>query len=116
MSGLGSYQAGLAAEDTVARHYARHGYTERTRRWRGPSGEIDFIAEGNGQIVFVEVKHAASHAIAATRITPAKTARLFAAGAEYLAAMELSLDTDCRIDAALVDRLGRIEVVENILA
>ena len=34
------YHAGVAAEDSVARHYAARGFTVAARRWRGKAGEV----------------------------------------------------------------------------
>ncbi|MFV0245290.1 MAG: YraN family protein [Qingshengfaniella sp.] len=113
MSGYGSHQAGLAAEEAVARAYVDLGYGERARRWRGPSGEIDFIAEKAGKLVFVEVKYARDHATAAARVNRAKAARLMAAAAGYLAAEGLSQDTECALDVALVDPMGRVELLRD---
>ena len=38
MSGTTSYHAGVAAEDCVARHYAKSGHAIAARRWRGKAG------------------------------------------------------------------------------
>lgn len=116
MTGLVSYLSGLSAEDAVAAHYRDAGYREQARRWRGQGCELDLVMRGHGLVVFVEVKRGRSHAAAAARIGPRQAQRLTEAAAEYLAGLPDGQDTDCRFDAALVDRQGRIELIENALA
>ncbi len=116
MSGTTSYHAGLAAEDSVARHYSRAGLTIVGRRWRGQGGEIDVIARDGDETVFVEVKKSDSHAAAALRITAKQTRRLFDCANEYMGTLPNGLLSSVRFDVALVDEVGRIEVIENALA
>jgi putative endonuclease len=113
MSGLISYRAGLAAEDSVARHYSNTGGVMLASRWRGASGEIDLIMRDGAGIVFVEVKKAATHAEAALRVTRRQMARIYAAAAEFLAGEPAGQATESRFDVALMDSYGRIEVLEN---
>ena len=103
------YHKGAAAEDAVVRHYARLGYTVLHRRWRGRAGEIDLVCRGPGGLVFVEVKSARSFDAALSRIRPRQIARICASAAEYAGG---SL-TEMRFDAALMDRAGRLRVIEN---
>jgi putative endonuclease len=67
-------------------------------------------------IVFVEVKQSRTHDLAATHISQAQIGRIFATVDEFVAGEPKGLLTDVRIDLALVDGLGRIEVVENAFA
>ena len=114
-----AHHTGRAAEGAVARHYAQAGLAVIDVRWRGEAGEIDLVLrEGDGPgagIVFVEVKSAPDHARAARSLTPRQAARILAAGAEYLGAQPLGDLTAARFDVALVDRAGRVEIVENAL-
>ncbi|WP_245883791.1 YraN family protein [Hasllibacter halocynthiae] len=103
----------MAAEEAVARHYARRGLSLRDRRWRGSGMEIDLVLQDGEGVVFVEVKKGRDHAAAAQRITPRLMARLHAAAEEYLGTMPKGLLTLARVDLAYVDALGRIELVEN---
>lgn len=105
--------AGRAAEDIVSRHYRARGAQARGRRWRGLGGEIDLIFDHCGATVFVEVKKAADFAAAAARIGPDQIARLSRAAEEYLGC---NGGSDCRFDVALVDRVGRVEILENAFA
>ncbi len=123
LRGALAHQAGRLAEAQVARHYAARGMTVLATRWRGRGGEIDLIlrdgeggADGRGAgLVFVEVKKARDLAAAAQRLRPAQMARLQAAAAEFLGGQPAGLDTPARIDVALVDAQGRVEVIENAL-
>lgn len=109
------HAGGQAAERQVERAYADRGARCLARRWRGAGGEIDLIFEMTGDIVFVEVKSSRSHAGAAARLSPRQAARLMAAAEEYLGTQPRGALTPMRIDVALVDGQGRIEIVENAL-
>lgn len=113
MTGLVSYHAGLAAEESVARRYERAGCTIAKIRWRGKGGEIDLIVREGAVVVFVEVKKAASHAQAAARILPKQMARIAVSAAEFLNGEPAGELTDCRFDVALVDAQGQIEILPN---
>lgn len=43
MTGSVAYHSGVAAENSVARHYADRNHEIAARRWRGRAGEIDLI-------------------------------------------------------------------------
>lgn len=111
-----AHRAGEAAEDIVRRHYVGTGAAPLAQRWRGQGGEIDLVFDHGGATVFVEVKKAADFASAAARIGPRQIARLHHAAEEYLAAHAGSLNAECRFDVALVDGIGRVEVLENAFA
>ena len=112
--GLRAHLSGLAAEDAVARHYERRGHVPAARRWRGASGEVDLVVRDGDTVVFVEVKSAATHAIAAEYYTRAQHERIVRTVADFVEHEPLGQMTDVRIDLALVDRMGRIEVTENV--
>lgn len=115
MNGQTNYHAGLAAEGQVARHFAGAGFDLREERWRGPGGEIDLIfSDQQGErMIAVEVKKASSHAAAVARITPRQLDRIGRSAMAYAARMPRGSLTDIRIDIALVDDQGRIEIIEN---
>ena len=115
MSGLVSYHRGLSAEAAVASHYERRGRMIAHRRWRGSGGEIDLVARDGAQVIFIEVKQADSHAIAAERVTERQMARIYATASEFMGAEPMGQDTDVRFDVALVDGLGRIDIIENAI-
>jgi putative endonuclease len=113
--GQTAYLTGVAAEEQVCRHYARRGHDVAARRWRGSGGEIDVILRDGVRTIFVEVKRAATHAIAAERLGPRQMARLFASAQEYMGTLPDGQLSEVRFDIALVDGVGRIEVIENAL-
>lgn len=113
MSGRTSYFAGLAAEESVAQTYTRRGHPIAARRWRGKGGEIDLIARDGDGLIFVEVKKARDFVRAAERLTIRQLERIYAAASEYLALMPAGQLTPVRIDVALVDGQGRMDVIEN---
>lgn len=115
MTGAVSWQAGNAAEMQVAEHYARRGMSVAARRWRGRGGEIDLVAHDGDGLVFIEVKKSRTHARAAERLSARQIRRLFDAAGEYMATCANGLNTNARFDVALVDAVGRIEIVENAL-
>ena len=114
MSGAAAYRSGLAAEACVARHYERAGCPIAGRRWRGASGEIDLIARDGTGLIFVEVKKARSFARAAERFGLRQLSRICAAATEFLAGEPGGQLTPMRIDLALVDATGRVEIRQNI--
>jgi putative endonuclease len=116
MSGARSYHAGLAAEDIVLRAYEATGHRLRARRWRGMSGEIDLILDGDEGLVFVEVKAAASHEAALHSLSVRQLARIARAAEEYLGTLAGPGLVAMRIDLAAVDGQGRVEIVPNITA
>lgn len=115
MSGAVAHHGGLAAEEIVARHYERQGFGVLRRRWRGPGGEIDLVLRGRDGLVFVEVKRAADFARAAERIGPRQLARIRASAAAFLEGERGGQDSAARLDVALVDGQGRVEILENLL-
>lgn len=114
--GLTNYLAGHAAEASVARLYEDRGVAICARNWRGITGEIDLIGRDGDVVVFVEVKQSRTHDLAASHVSDAQIRRIFASVDEFVATEPKGLLTDVRIDLALVDGQGRIEVVENAFA
>lgn len=114
---------GRHAEELVAERLIRAGYIIRARNWRDPLGELDIIAEQDGEIVFVEVRArrgplAAARGLALESVSPRKQARLLALAEAYLAAHDLE-SVPWRIDVAAVafDRAtASIEVIHHAVA
>ena len=86
------------------------------RRWRGRTGEIDIIARDGDKVVFIEVKQSRTHDEAAAHLTPRQMQRIWNTAEEFLAGEPRGALTDVRIDVALVDGMGRIEILENAYA
>jgi putative endonuclease len=114
--GLQNYHAGHAAEASVARLYEDRGVAICARNWRGITGEIDLIGRDGDVVVFVEVKQSKTHDLAASHVSPAQIRRIFATVDEFVAGEPKGLLTDVRIDLALVDGQGRIDILENAFA
>lgn len=113
MRGTVAYHAGQAAEGSAARHFTDRGHTVVAERWRGSAGEIDLILKQGSTWVFVEVKASRDWATAARRITPRQAHRVQMAALEYLGSHAQEAYPDMRFDAALVDRQGQVQVIEN---
>jgi putative endonuclease len=105
--------AGGMAEETVARVLTARGYEFLARRWRGKAGEIDLIFRLADCHVFVEVKQGQSHELAAARLSASQQGRICRAAEEYCGKLSLGRMTEMRFDVALVDALGRVEILEN---
>lgn len=115
MDGAVAYHAGIAAEHSVARFYQDRGHHLRACRWRGKGGEIDLIFASGDQLIFVEVKKSRNFSRAVERFSTRQLNRICMAANEYVAGEPGQMDTDMRIDLALVDAQGALEVIENIL-
>lgn len=116
MSGARSYQAGLAAEGMVEQLYERTGRQICARRWRGSAGEIDLIARDGAEVIFIEVKHSKTHAMAAEHLSARQMARIYGAASEFIGGEPAGQLTPVRFDVALVDGRGQIEILENAFA
>lgn len=116
MSGARSYHAGLAAESMVEQLYTRSGRAICARRWRGASGEIDLIARDGAEVIFIEVKQSKTHAQAAEHLSERQMARIYGAASEFIGGEPAGQLTPVRFDVALVDGMGRIEILENAFA
>lgn len=116
MRGARSHLSGLSAEAAVAALYGRAGAVVLARRWRGKAGEIDLVLREGEVTVFVEVKSSRDHARAAQRLSPAQARRILRAAEEWLATRPAGAPAETRVDVALVDASGRIEIVENALS
>jgi putative endonuclease len=114
MTGLTSHHAGQSAELSVELLYTRRGLMLAARRWKGTSGEIDLIFRDGAAVILVEVKKSRSFDAAKLHLTRAQYRRIWATAQEFLASEPNGLGTDIRLDLALVDGTGRIEVIENV--
>jgi putative endonuclease len=109
------YQKGVSAEDQVARYYTSRGFDFLHQRWRGRGGEIDLIFSQGDEIIFVEVKASRDHARALERLSRRQVSRLCASAEEFLGQCPKGSLTPMRLDVALLDAQGRIEILENAL-
>jgi putative endonuclease len=116
LRGQRAYHAGVAAESAVVQFYERAGRSVAAQRWRGTAGEIDIVARDGAEVIFIEVKQSATHALAAEHLTRRQMGRIYAAASEFLAGEPAGQLTPSRFDVALVDAQGRIEILENAFA
>lgn len=105
--------SGQMAEEAVVRLYQRRGATVLETRWRGKGAEVDLILRDGDELVFVEVKASTTHAAAAQRLLPAQMRRIMQAAQEYCGQAGLGQEMPMRFDAALVDEMGRIDLIPN---
>lgn len=116
MSGRTSYHAGLAAEDIVAKEYARRDVQLAHSRWRGKAGEIDLVLREGARVVFVEVKKSNSFEAAAQRVSRRQMDRIYAAASEFIGREPDGQLTEVRFDVAVVDQRGAVQILENAFA
>ena len=105
--------SGTMAEESVARLLEGRGVTVLARRWRGKAGEIDLICQNGSSLIFVEVKQSDTHEEAAQRLGSAQQGRIMQAALEYCEGQGHDPLPEMRFDAALVDRHGRVSIVER---
>ncbi len=108
-----SCMSGQMAEEAVIRCYLDAGCQLLSHRWRGRAGEIDLIMRDGDEVVFVEVKKSATHAMAAQRLQARQMNRICLAAQEYADSSAAGSLTPMRFDAALVDGAGRVELIPN---
>ena len=110
--GQTAYQAGRLAEMAATDRYLAAGYVLVAQRWRGKAGEIDVIMSKDDLFVFVEVKSSRDFARAAERICRRQIDRICMAACEFCGTLPTGQMTEMRMDAALVDQYGRVEIIE----
>lgn len=78
---------GQWGESVATEYLEEHGYKVVTRNARTPYGEIDIVAEKEGQIIFVEVKTRTTKKFGPPEmaVTPRKQEHMMAAAAFYAA-------------------------------
>ncbi|RPE67271.1 putative endonuclease [Pacificibacter maritimus] len=108
-----AYLSGLAGENAVCAQYEARGYRLCETRWRGRAGEIDLIFEKSDMFIFVEVKTSQSLARAADSLSARQLGRICTSAQDYIAQTPQGTLADMRIDVALVDAKGAIEIIEN---
>lgn len=112
--GARAYLSGLAAEEAVCRLYLAAGYDLVASRKRCPEGEIDLLLRRGSQLVAVEVKCGPTHDQANDHATPAQLRRVSLACERCMLDMAGDGVDDMRLDLALVDGQGRIQVLEAL--
>ena len=113
--GRNNHLSGLAAEDSVARHYQRRGAELLGQRIRTPGGELDLVTRTGDILVFVEVKKRSGQHLYDSPISARQWHRLEKAALHYMVKVqdETGVQPVCRFDVALVGPDGGIDVIEN---
>ncbi len=95
---------GRSGERFAAGWLEARGFRIVERNWRCAAGELDLIAERDGELVFVEVKTRRGGKMGAPEeaITRSKRLHLVTAAQEYLSAHD-ALDRPFRIDVVAVE-------------
>lgn len=106
---------GRRAEDHVAARLAAEGWTVLERRFRCSAGEIDLIAERDGLLAFIEVKHRARLDAAAQSFSAPQQARVMGAAEAWIAANPGHGGAGMRFDLLLVDGAGRMRRIADAL-
>lgn len=114
MSGLQSYVKGHAAEQIVRRHYEGCGARVAAQNKRIGRAEIDLIVRDGAETVFVEVKTSRTHERAAQAIRQSQLARIALAAQKFMDEEGPGSMSAMRIDVALVDGRGLIDVIEGV--
>ena len=112
--GKRSYLTGIAAEEAVCRRYLAAGYDLVACRKRCPEGEIDILMRQGAQLVAIEVKSSSTHDLAMEHASPAQLHRVSMACERCMQDMAADGVDDMRLDLALVDGQGRIQVLEGL--
>lgn len=105
--------AGQRWERLAERRLTEQGYAIRDRNFRATFGEVDFVAEENGVLCFIEVKgrSGTGFGLPAEAVTGEKQARIIRAAEEYLLKRRIGT-VPCRYDVvSILETQGRAEVV-----
>lgn len=114
LRGKRSHLTGMAAEDAVCRRYLSLGYELVEARKRCPEGEIDLLMRSGSELVAIEVKSSTTHDLACEHATQAQLRRVSMACERCMQDMAADGISDMRLDLALVDGQGRVEVREGV--
>ena len=127
MSPAPRQRLGAAGERLAVRALEEAGLRVITRNWRGPSGELDIVAQEDGPdyvrggavapwLVFVEVRtrRGREYGTALQSITPRKQAKVRTVAAEYVAATGWQGPWRIDVVAVQMSARGELEAVEHI--
>ncbi len=103
LRGTLAQSAGMRAEQAACDALVRDGWDVLSRRHRTAAGEIDILAQRDGLLAIIEVKHRPKLAEAAFALGPRQRARLLAAAEIVLGANPDWGREGVRFDLLLVD-------------
>ena len=98
------------------RHYERDGWRVLQYGFKSAAGEIDLVFCRYHTVLFVEVKRARTHDIAASRISLQQMARMNQSGEIFVAEHLFGQNFETRLDAALVDQKSEIQIIPDARA
>jgi putative endonuclease len=110
---LTAHAAGLAAEDAACAALVADGWAIRARRLRTKAGEIDAVAEKDGLLAIIEVKHRPTLAEAAASLSVRQRGRLLHACDIILADHPEWGRNGVRFDVLVVDAAFRIRRIAD---
>lgn len=105
-------ELGKIGEELIIGYYEERGYEILETNYTIPGGELDVIAQKNGEIVFVEVKVVDHIDDLMWYIKPQKLKFLEKTIQDYM--YKKNLDFDVRLDVAFVKNNSILEVFENV--
>jgi putative endonuclease len=111
--GSRAHASGLDAEALACAALVRDGWTVLGRRLRTAAGEVDAVAEKDGLVAFLEVKHRPSMAGAAYALSARQRARLLGAAEILLAENPGWGQAGVRFDVILVDAAGLVRRIAD---
>jgi putative endonuclease len=110
---------GIHGERVAEKHLVDLGYRILERNWRWQKGELDLVADQNGEIVFVEVKARRSQVYGSPEesITRSKRGKLIQTAYAYLSSTDRE-DALWRIDVVAMDMGpdGTVSRLEHIIS
>ena len=82
-------------------------------RFKSAAGEIDSVSRRDDTVLFVEVKRARTHDIAASRISLQQIARINQSDEIFVSEHLSGQSFEMLLDAALVDQRGEIQIIPS---
>ncbi len=111
--GLRAQASGVHAEAACCAALVAEGWTILGRRLRTAAGEVDLVAELDGVLAIIEVKHRPTLSGAAVAVSVRQRARLLSAGEILLAAHPDWGRAGVRFDVMLVDSDHRVRRIRD---
>ena len=113
---LSTRDKGTYGENLAVEYLEEKGYVILKRNFHfGKTGEIDIIADDDGELVFVEVKYRTnrSYGDPMESLTPKKVNTLRRTAEGYLYVNKIQ-DKSCRFDIIIINKTGAEPVIEHI--
>ncbi len=103
---------GRKGEALAAQVLEQHGYTLVVHNWYCSQGEVDIVAEREGELIFFEVRtrRGKRYGVPEESVTPQKRARMEAVARRYLAEQPTAVDVAWHLGfvAVQMDRRGQL--------